>query len=440
MKKQTIQGSGALKLIVLGLFISAFQLNFWKLQYILPTIGILLQFTGYRSLRKENTYFGAAWLIAAARMVYWSIYLGISATPAIIIWNQSEFLMGCGHMVVQILQLLLLSRALEQRKEEQGWGVSVQAIKGLVVVQCVFILVIVLELNESSILTIGLLVYQLIVFYKVFAMVDELRMANNWLIITEKRVSDRQVYISYFVVMPTIVVALSVMLSRIPVQASIYNEPELTGNREELLALGFPSNVLDDLSDRNVEVFSHPIRVEVTTNTQEFNYEEEEKTDNCTLECTSIFVELSDHSLYIIEYFEYPDNLEIFQDGFVNDCYETVNLVDGALLYEIEDTTFITSIPRLSDEEKYTEDWMYGRVYEKRISGAISYPSGAAKKRGYVLGKIQRLEVEKIVSHYMSYAHSKSRFQFPYAYIEDEIRNGREYPIQIQTIYDPLEE
>ena len=50
-----------------GSAMCSITLNFFCLNYLLPTIGVILQLLGFRPLRRENRWFRACWLLAVLR-------------------------------------------------------------------------------------------------------------------------------------------------------------------------------------------------------------------------------------------------------------------------------------------------------------------------------------------------------------------------------------
>ena len=57
-------------LVLLGMALGALTLNFWGLDYILPTVGAVLSFLGFRRLRGENLWFTGCYILAILRLVY----------------------------------------------------------------------------------------------------------------------------------------------------------------------------------------------------------------------------------------------------------------------------------------------------------------------------------------------------------------------------------
>ena len=69
--------------ITWGFILTTLHLNFLYLQYFLPTIGVILIYLGFRSLRNENGYFKAAWVMAAFRIILHLADLITTAGPII---------------------------------------------------------------------------------------------------------------------------------------------------------------------------------------------------------------------------------------------------------------------------------------------------------------------------------------------------------------------
>ena len=59
----------AMNFVLVGMALGTVTLQFWHLQYILPVIGLVLCLLGFRTLRRENGWFEACFLLAALRCV-----------------------------------------------------------------------------------------------------------------------------------------------------------------------------------------------------------------------------------------------------------------------------------------------------------------------------------------------------------------------------------
>lgn len=55
--------------ITLGFMMSALTLNFWGLQYILPSIGAVLLYIVFRNLKQENKFLYSTWIFSIVNMI-----------------------------------------------------------------------------------------------------------------------------------------------------------------------------------------------------------------------------------------------------------------------------------------------------------------------------------------------------------------------------------
>ena len=67
--------------LVAGLAMQTIKLGFFNLQYILPMLGCVLLYLGFRSLRRENRWFLACYLLSALHLVQNWAYHVLLATP-----------------------------------------------------------------------------------------------------------------------------------------------------------------------------------------------------------------------------------------------------------------------------------------------------------------------------------------------------------------------
>ena len=70
----------AINRILTGFALGAITLNFLGLNYFLPAIGMILTILGFRTLRRENKWFNACWIITVVRSVYYFPTLILNTT------------------------------------------------------------------------------------------------------------------------------------------------------------------------------------------------------------------------------------------------------------------------------------------------------------------------------------------------------------------------
>ena len=71
----------ALDKVLLGLALTTFLFEFFYLNYLLPLLGSVLLYLGFRSLRRENRRFALCWLLSSVRLGWQIVFTVLGATP-----------------------------------------------------------------------------------------------------------------------------------------------------------------------------------------------------------------------------------------------------------------------------------------------------------------------------------------------------------------------
>jgi len=111
--RKTNPWSKPIGFITWGFILTTFKLNFLYLQYILPTIGIILIFLGFRSLRNENKFFKIAWILSILKLLLQLIDLIWVSTP-LNIMDYPQLVIGTLMFPFQISMFLVFRAALIQ--------------------------------------------------------------------------------------------------------------------------------------------------------------------------------------------------------------------------------------------------------------------------------------------------------------------------------------
>ena len=99
----------------------------------------------------------------------------------------------------------------------------------------------------------------------------------------------------------------------------------------------------------------------------------------------------------------------------------TTNILDkisDGRLYDIEDVSYSSKIPRLRDGLVQSNDIFGANSQENKITGVINYPYKSKEQRGYVFYKINIQEgiiTGANIVNYMNYNHP---FRIPYEEVE----------------------
>jgi len=67
--------------ILWGMGLTTFKFEFFYLQYLLPLLGAVLLYLGYRSLRRDNRWFRLCWIISGFLLIWHILWDVLAATP-----------------------------------------------------------------------------------------------------------------------------------------------------------------------------------------------------------------------------------------------------------------------------------------------------------------------------------------------------------------------
>lgn len=107
-----------------GSAMCSITLNFFCLNYLLPTIGVILQLLGFRPLRRENRWFRACWLLAVLRAALFLPCIVLNAT----IYSNAVYASSVGTaltygmLAVQMLLFFCFWQALRTMQKKAGTG------------------------------------------------------------------------------------------------------------------------------------------------------------------------------------------------------------------------------------------------------------------------------------------------------------------------------
>lgn len=103
--------------IVLGLCLSCFTLQFLFLQYLLPAVGAVHLYLGFRSLRKNNRWFRLCWIVSGCHAVLLSCGYLLAATPFSGSWSLFRTVLS---VLLRGLLFLFFRQALRRAAADLG--------------------------------------------------------------------------------------------------------------------------------------------------------------------------------------------------------------------------------------------------------------------------------------------------------------------------------
>ena len=409
--------------IAAGLALTGITFNMLYLQYLLPALGIVLQYLGFRALRRSGPAFRLAWALSAVRLVWFAAFTALEATP----WAPEGVLvyaLGLTAMGIQVVQLLALRAGLREvcrRAETPQQG---DPLRSAVIWQLVVIVLAFSPLSQSWLAFLPMLLAFVLIIRSLVRLSGSLGGAGYCFVDAPVCVSSRVMKWGYLLACLLLVLGASVCVNHPRLDAQPQPAQGEAETRQALAALGVPEEVLADLSDEHVRALEGALYVyaqqdvmsfysSTTTEVQKANTEADQ------LGSYIIYIELPDSRMAVLNYFDWRQGGAYWGDAVRlgwQDTYEHLTgQIGGALLYEKDGQAYAAPIPRLNNGVVTTTDWFFGTRSDSQISGTVSYPFGAQNQRGYVLYILQLRDPGIIRGNtWITYRHRLHPFSLPY--------------------------
>lgn len=425
-----------------GIVLTTFHMNFLGLQYLLPFIGIFLLYLGFRSLRRENKWFQAAWICSIGNMVLHltSVCLGAAPTcssAVMTVWQAAD-------VCLQFVFLLIFRNAVKDVLRKAGQETGSDPLLGAV------LWYVVLTIFGFGGRMVGWPVFLVfgICFILILRSLREvgasLDAAGYCIGDTPVKIGAKWIAAGYGLICLTAVGVCCITANHLKVDGTAYARPVDSGLRRELTEMGFPEEILDCLSDADAELLEGAIYVKADSGRLVFDdiaerRTETEKTAANSVSVTTVYIEMANREIYVVHYFDWGERKAYWQDGFTVWAGlegDELELLDGALFYEKDGTEYTAEFPRLQIGGVNTVSNL-GGIPNRQIFGALSYPFGTKHQRGMIFYRMKPgNETQWLAATILNYAHQSHPFQFSYMETEQGMINGKYEYKQHYTLFE----
>lgn len=243
----------AMNRILWGSGLTTITLNMWHLDWILPAIGLILLILGFRTFRKENKWFKLAYIISWIRSIWWLLVFAIHMTIYAGEPNVSAFLATGTYMMLAPAFLLLVCLRGGIRTIQRSAGLPAHGGNGLLV--WYLITLVLAAIDFSGIAVWGLLIAYALILRNLYKLSKELDEAGYTVSPAPVKISDNAVKLIYVGVIVLAMVIGYRFFSKYPMDwkpVEHSEDPAVQEVRQELLDLGFPEDVLDDMTNEEI--------------------------------------------------------------------------------------------------------------------------------------------------------------------------------------------
>lgn len=431
-----------------GLALTTIMLNFLGLNYILPAVGVIMMLLGFRALRGENGWFKGCWIISSVRAVCIFASLILNATiyqEAVYASRLSDAFIAVNVAMV-FLMLFFLWKGFRAVKLKAGLPAHAGG-AGAMIVWYALVCLLAAEQYTGWLILIALIIAYALIIRSLFKLSGELDEAGYAICPAAVRVSDRTLVIALLAAVAAGIVCGKLLFNSYPMQwqpMEVSGDTQTAEIKAELSGLGFPVDILNDLTNEDIMACEGAARVVVETN---FYSADEGRTvesvrdgmiynytvydDN--LRITGVAVELDGGRWKIFHHFRWlndpgaygTESLQLWpayrqcQEG-----WSPVGDVSGSLLCETDGRTLTAPYYSLGSETYEYDSMFWGTETVTDVFADFSLPHGGENCRGYVTYDMVKLQDGRMINSWINYTHQRSWFLYPAITAQEYIKNG----------------
>lgn len=401
----------AMHRIVLGLCLTCFTLNFLYLQYLLPAVGAAELYLGFRSLRRVNHWFHFAWILSCCKAVF--VYSSTVAAATPLDLRLPTFL-GILGGVLTLLLLLSLWQGLRQFagamapprwKDPALWAVVW------------FLVMIALALFWPQPGWIVFLV-TLYAFYRIIRSLSAVsKRIDTWGYAFQAapvKVSDGRALQLFLLSLLGLTAACAVISSHLPPQSEEieqnFESSETTAIRAELLDLGFPEELLEQVLAEDLPRLSGAVACQ-SDSLEDYPLGNDSDRIHGS---RTVALEYDDGSVQLVHFFSAQPSATVWRNHYSLRTNAAVSDAVCRLVYTQGGETR-TALLTADDYQAESGISYFGDPYEtyQTFFPAFSWPFGSEDRRCYVIASADQAANPKTTLE-ESLALSLSGPRYPY--------------------------
>ena len=465
----------AMKRVLMGLALNTVTLNFWCLNYILPAIGMVLVLLGFRTLRRENRWLRSCFIITAIRCAYFFPFLILNTMPiqSTVYASPVISVLSALNLGLQFALFFSLWRGLRAVQEKAG---LTPGAGGAVALMVLFVVLCLLGLIQYS----GWLIFGVMIASYVFILRNlwklskELDEAGYAVQAAPVKTRDRTVAVTILAVLLTGCACGYIFGGSYPMDWHEVDTAEHSGVeeiKEQLLELGFPEYVLNDLAAEDiaacegalqivVDVYDHPANEGRQVTTKEpglpgsgvdWRYVTRTVYDEKELRITGVGVQIPGEreQWIIIHHFLWTTNPGFYGTESIQlwpayrntkQGWGSAGDVTGRVLYDKGGTIYTAPYYSLGEQTFTSNNIFFGEQTSTDIFATFSMPRNGENHRGYVMYPIIEMQDGYITDCWINYTHQQTWMQYPaVTAMEKRMTNGWSDAGAFITVQDALQ-
>ncbi|MBQ0037924.1 MAG: hypothetical protein KBS74_04550 [Clostridiales bacterium] len=433
----------ALNRVLIGIVLSAITLNFWCLDYILPSVGALLSLLGFRALRRENKWFFYCFALTIVSGAYLFCELILNTTilqSAFYASSVETFLSVVGSLLL-LLKFYCFWRGICIIQEKAALPAHANSVLALVVWYAVMLILAIFHCESTFVIGIVIIIFAIIVC-NIAKLSKELDAVGYAIANTSHKISDRCLVCMILAAL-TVGCACgylfgdSYRMDWQTVDAAEHNN--VSDIKSNLLDLGFPEAVLNDLGAADIAACNGAVQVksgvsdhfvygcsnlpdETYNNLGSHNLQPTATRD---LRITNVAVKLSgtENRWMTFQHFRWLNHPRFYGTEafyivspayrYSKDC-SCAGEATGRVLYDDDGgNSYASPYHFLGEQDNAGEVPILDFSEEGGIIAGFSVPRQCQNCRGYIAYPVIAHGKEYTIGNFLKYFHQRSCLQYP---------------------------
>ena len=444
-----------------GMALNSVTLNFWGLDYILPTVGVLLMLLGFRGLRRVNRWFAACYWVTVVQTALTIFNLSLNAT----IWRESFYagdwmpLLNLWALAFPLFRCFALWRGLREVRTRAG--LEPGARPALMLLLWYVLLILCADLGLGLVTGLVFIAAYFLILRSLWKVSKELDEAGYLMEPAPVHLSDGALSAVLAVALAAGILGGWALFHRYPMDWTEREEvplsAEAAGLRENLLELGFPDYVLDDLTEADILSCKGAERVEAKCDVYpmnrgrhvEQNHVHTTVFDHKELQLTGVAVKLPGEreNWLLFHHFLWVEDVPFYGTESIQfwtadhlEGWGVAGDFTGRVLYDKGNTTYTAPYWFLGMQSYTSDSLFFGRSDKQERFAAFSMPLRAERARGYVVYPVMERQDGCIMDSWMNYTHPTSPLQYPVlTAMQMRMKNGGNYAGVFVTAVDAIQ-
>lgn len=244
----------AMQNLLVGFGISATSISYFPLDFILPAVGSVLLFFGFRSLRKENRAFAFGYGISVLFFLYTFAFSVFEACSVFGKFSETvpATVLAYFFMFLRLTEITAIVKGVGSVQKKAGFEGKNQGWK-LVFwygVMCAFAV-----FNYTGILVFALIAVYVILIVRLYKFSSALDAAGFSIRPAKVRIGNKAFSIATAVLLVVSIITANIFFGSYPMRFGVRADEtakSVDSVKTKLVSLGFPKNVLDDLSNEEI--------------------------------------------------------------------------------------------------------------------------------------------------------------------------------------------